>query len=133
MILKLERIRCSKVLEIPCRLLKKGMLSLLVIYVVSSSLIFVSTNATVQDAHREPQPAEPIDEATQLEARRKRREAIRAKYRGQATPLRLQALHIAGDGAPSTPNSEPVATNNAASGMWIFVCVPPRGFKALLN
>ncbi|KAJ1715945.1 kinase-like domain-containing protein [Aspergillus flavus] len=79
------------------------------------SLTEESTNATVQDAHREPQPAEPIDEATQLEARRKRREAIRAKYRGQATPLRLQALHIAGDGASSTPNSEPVATNNAAS------------------
>ena len=96
------------------------MLLLFAVCVEYLLLIVVSTNATTQDTHEEPQPAEPVDEATQLEARRKRREAIRAKYRGQATPLRLQALHIAGDGGSSTPNSEPVAPNNAASGMWLF-------------
>ncbi|OKL62657.1 hypothetical protein UA08_01634 [Talaromyces atroroseus] len=34
----------------------------------------------------------PLDEAARLEARRKRREAIKAKYRGQDS-LRIQALH----------------------------------------
>lgn len=59
------------------------------------------------DSAEEPQLSEPVDEATALEARRKRREAIRAKYRGQANPLQLKALHI-GDGETdsSTPGTE---------------------------
>ncbi|KAL8829085.1 MAG: hypothetical protein Q9191_002210 [Dirinaria sp. TL-2023a] len=36
--------------------------------------------------------AEPTDEATLIEQRRKRREAIKAKHRGQASPLIVQAL-----------------------------------------
>ncbi|KAI9798452.1 MAG: hypothetical protein M1825_005359 [Sarcosagium campestre] len=36
--------------------------------------------------------SEPIDEASLIEARRKRREAIKAKYVGQGTPLLAQAL-----------------------------------------
>ncbi|KAE8348164.1 kinase-like domain-containing protein [Aspergillus coremiiformis] len=79
------------------------------------SLVDESTNATAQGAQEDRQPAEPVDEAAEMEARRKRREAIRAKYRGQATPLRLQALHIAGDKDLSTPTSETVASNSAAS------------------
>ncbi|KAF7590562.1 U4/U6 small nuclear ribonucleoprotein prp4 [Aspergillus hancockii] len=74
-----------------------------------------STNATTQDTQEKFQPTEPVDEAAQLEARRKRREAIRAKYRGQATPLRLQALHIAGDTDSSTPSGEPAAASNTVS------------------
>lgn len=35
---------------------------------------------------------QPIDEAVLIEERRKRREAIKAKHRGQATPLLVQAL-----------------------------------------
>ncbi|KAL4772195.1 kinase-like domain-containing protein [Aspergillus nidulans var. acristatus] len=57
------------------------------------------------------QPEEPLDEAAQLEARRKRREAIKAKYRDQATPLRIQALHLGGDRG-STPTSEAATPNN---------------------
>ncbi|KAH8695319.1 kinase-like domain-containing protein [Talaromyces proteolyticus] len=38
------------------------------------------------------EPEEPVDEAARLEARRKRREAIKAKYRAQ-NDLRIQALH----------------------------------------
>ncbi|CAG8124519.1 unnamed protein product [Penicillium salamii] len=47
----------------------------------------------------EPEVAEPVDEADALEARRKRREAIRAKYRSQATESETQA---------STPGTEPI-------------------------
>ncbi|KAL4979263.1 kinase-like domain-containing protein [Aspergillus desertorum] len=57
------------------------------------------------------QPVEPLDEAAQLEARRKRREAIKAKYRDQSTPLRIQALHIGGDKG-STPASEAPTPSN---------------------
>ena len=45
----------------------------------------------------EPGPgdvAEPTDEATLIEQRRKRREAIKAKHRGQASPLIVQALAL---------------------------------------
>lgn len=43
-----------------------------------------------------------LDEAAQIEERRKRREALKNKYRGQATPLRIQALHLDADAASST-------------------------------
>ncbi|KAL2827055.1 kinase-like domain-containing protein [Aspergillus cavernicola] len=59
-----------------------------------------------------PQPIEPIDEAAQLEARRKRREAIKAKYKDQATPLRIQALHLGGDRDSTTPTSGAVTPSN---------------------
>lgn len=57
------------------------------------------------------EPTEPLDEAAQLEARRKKREAIRAKYKSQATPMRLQALHLG-----ETDSSTPSTPNNTASG-----------------
>ena len=44
-----------------------------------------------------------LDEAAQIEERRKRREALKNKYRGQATPLRIQALHLEADtGSPAS-------------------------------
>uniref|UniRef100_A0A093VUJ9 Serine/threonine-protein kinase prp4 n=1 Tax=Talaromyces marneffei PM1 TaxID=1077442 RepID=A0A093VUJ9_TALMA len=51
-------------------------------------------------------PEEILDEAARLEARRKRREAIKAKYRGQDA-LRIQALHQGADQelTPVTPMS----------------------------
>jgi serine/threonine-protein kinase PRP4 len=55
-----------------------------------------------------------MDEAARLEARRKRREAIKAKYRGQATPLRLQALHLGAETESSTPSVDNV--RDGASG-----------------
>lgn len=58
-------------------------------------------------AINQTEPAEPIDEEAALEARRKRREAIRAKYRSQATPLHLQALQLAdADTDISTPGTD---------------------------
>ena len=47
---------------------------------------------------------QPLDEAALIEERRKRREAIKARHRGQATPLLAQALVC--DTALSTPNAE---------------------------
>ncbi|CAI7619629.1 unnamed protein product [Penicillium glandicola] len=52
----------------------------------------------------EPELAEPINEIDALEARRKRREAIRAKHRSQATPLHLKALNV---GEIETDSSAP--------------------------
>ncbi|KAL4928382.1 putative serine/threonine protein kinase (Prp4) [Aspergillus undulatus] len=57
------------------------------------------------------EPEEPLDEAAQLEARRKRREAIKAKYKDQATPLRIQALNI-GDRGLTPETSEAVTPSN---------------------
>lgn len=50
----------------------------------------------------------PMDQNALIEARRKRREAIKNQYRGQAPPLLVQALHLGGDGQAlseaTTPN-----------------------------
>ncbi|RAL15534.1 putative serine/threonine protein kinase (Prp4) [Aspergillus homomorphus CBS 101889] len=84
----------------------------------SSDRLNSVNNAQPSETQEEQQPVEPVDEAAQLEARRKRREAIRAKYRGQATPLRLQALQIGSDRDSATPSAETVAsvtTNSALS------------------
>lgn len=49
-----------------------------------------------------------------MDARRKRREAIQAKYRSQATPLHLKALHLGdGDTDSSTPGAETGRSNHA--------------------
>ncbi len=47
--------------------------------------------------------ARALDEATLIEERRKRREAIKAKYRGQATPLHLEAMALDNASTPATP------------------------------
>ena len=59
---------------------------------------------------------EPIDEATLIEQRRKRREAIKAKYRGQATPLLVQALQLGIKTESATPSVETLNANNDVSG-----------------
>ncbi|EHL00879.1 putative Serine/threonine-protein kinase prp4 [Glarea lozoyensis 74030] len=64
---------------------------------------------TVAFAHAPEQEVveeETLDEATLIEQRRKRREAIKAKYRGAATPLLVQALHIGDKTGDSTPARE---------------------------
>ena len=52
-----------------------------------------------------------LNEAAQIEGRRKRRDAIKNKYRGQATPLLVQALHIGAESSQATPdtNSSPAS------------------------
>ena len=62
-----------------------------------------------EERDKEPEvQSEPFDEAKLLEERRKRREAIKAKYRGQSTPL-LNTLSI----DQSIPNSPTVAESPA--------------------
>ena len=53
---------------------------------------------------RDEQAEQPIlDEVALIEERRKRREALKNKYRGQATPLLVQALHLGTDSNRDTP------------------------------
>ena len=55
--------------------------------------------------------SDPLDEKALIEERRKRREAIRAKYQAQPSPMLIQALHVNSEattsrntsGSPSTP------------------------------
>ena len=49
--------------------------------------------------------APAMDEATLIEERRKRREAIKAKYRGSATPLLVQALQLGNQSGPPSPST----------------------------
>ncbi|KAL8716255.1 MAG: hypothetical protein Q9220_000160, partial [cf. Caloplaca sp. 1 TL-2023] len=58
-----------------------------------------------------------VDEATLIEERRKRREAIKARHRGQATPLLVQALNLDHRSAPDSPNSEVDTDQHPASGL----------------
>ena len=48
-----------------------------------------------------------LDEAALIEERRKRREAIKAKHRGQATPLSVQALALDSQSAANYPKPSP--------------------------
>lgn len=56
------------------------------------SVTTAEKNKHVSDDPASGDIAEPTDEATLIEQRRKRREAIKAKHRGQASPLIVQAL-----------------------------------------
>lgn len=55
---------------------------------------------------------QPVDEAALIEERRKRREAIKAKHRGQTTPMLVQALALNNDPTKLTSNTsqhQPIA------------------------
>ncbi|KAJ5481675.1 hypothetical protein N7475_000487 [Penicillium sp. IBT 31633x] len=63
----------------------------------------------------EPDLSEPVNEIDALEARRKRREAIRAKHRSQATPLHLKALNVGdGDTDSSATGTEPSSAKESS-------------------
>ena len=64
----------------------------------------------------QPPTTKPLDEAALIEERRKKREAIKAKHRGQATPMLVQALALDSKSAPSTPKSPAVDEGNQAPG-----------------
>ncbi|KAI9821361.1 MAG: U4/U6 small nuclear ribonucleoprotein prp4 [Thelocarpon impressellum] len=53
----------------------------------------------------EPAPEWEVDEMALIEERRKRREAIKAKYRGQATSLLVQALQLGDQSGPTSPST----------------------------
>ena len=51
----------------------------------------------------QPTSTQPADEATLIEERRKRREAIKARHRGRTTPLVIQGLALHTTSVASTP------------------------------
>lgn len=70
-------------------------------------------DSPMPEPEEESQPPEPMDEAAALEARRKRREAIKAKYRSQATPMHLKTLQVpGGETDSSTPSTEPTSAKD---------------------
>jgi serine/threonine-protein kinase PRP4 len=67
----------------------------------------------------EPEPTPQLTEDELIEQRRRKREAIKAKYRSQQTPLLVQALEQNTLSAPSTPHHESSAvTSEHASCMY---------------
>ena len=51
----------------------------------------------------QPRSTQPADEITLIEERRKRREAIKARHRGQATPLIVRSMALPASSVPPTP------------------------------
>jgi serine/threonine-protein kinase PRP4 len=65
----------------------------------------------------EADPVPELDEAAQIEERRRRREALKAKLlKGQGPSLLAQALHIASDSGQSTPKVETSTPAESRSG-----------------
>lgn len=63
---------------------------------------------------------EPIDEAALIEQRRKRREAIKAKYRDQAAPLVPQVAKLGFEigSAAGTPSNGAVNGDSQGKALW---------------
>lgn len=65
---------------------------------------------------QEPAPVaepEPMDEEALIEARRKKREAILAKYQGQGTPSLVDNLKLQSAAASPAPDSPAVKLGNS--------------------
>ena len=96
---------------------------------VSSSLgsSFADTNGDsgagkhgiIFDKVMQPTSTQPTDEITLIEERRKRREAIKARHRGQATPLIVRSMALPATYVPSTPELMDVQKNIPAHGKLI--------------
>ena len=74
------------------------------------------THGIIANRVTQPTSTQPTDEASVIEERRKRREAIKARYRGQATPLLVQTLALDTASAPSTPKSTVMPEENPGQG-----------------
>ncbi|KAK5149006.1 hypothetical protein LTR04_000202, partial [Oleoguttula sp. CCFEE 6159] len=65
----------------------------------------------------EPQISEVVvDEDALIEQRRKKREALRAKYKDQVTPLHTQALQLRTESEPATPQTDTGEDSSTRSG-----------------
>lgn len=84
----------------------------------SGSLILIagSFNDSPSIAAEKPVESLVFDEATLIEERRKKREAIKAKYRGQATPLLAQALVLSTKLDATTLKSESLSVPSPKPG-----------------
>ncbi|RDW94393.1 putative serine kinase ppk5 [Coleophoma crateriformis] len=83
----------------------------------------------IQENHAEPEAVEvePVDEAALIEERRKRREAIKAKYKGPATSLLVQALHLGDKSGQSTPGQGQSGDNDTPSVRSMSPATPNSG------
>ena len=70
----------------------------------------------ILDKVMQPISTRPTDEITLIEERRKRREAIKARHRGQATPLIVRSMALPATYVPSTPELMDVQENIPAHG-----------------
>ncbi|KAI9893387.1 MAG: U4/U6 small nuclear ribonucleoprotein prp4 [Vezdaea aestivalis] len=77
-----------------------------------SSASTPQTETTQVENDEDLKPEEPIDEAALIEQRRKRREAITAKYKTQP-PLLMQALKLGNDSERSSPSVEQPSYNSS--------------------
>jgi serine/threonine-protein kinase PRP4 len=77
-------------------------------------------NSSSSNTAAEPMVIEskPLDEASLIEERRRRREAIKNKYRGQAPSLLVQALHVGADSTPGSPAPGSLTTTPRRSGQF---------------
>ena len=84
------------------------------------------------DSKTAHEPLGPVDEASLIEERRRRREAIKAKYRGPGTPLLVQALHIGNETKTSTPVDDTSSPNNMTPGKY-FIPPPEKMLLILIS
>ncbi|KAL6718916.1 U4/U6 small nuclear ribonucleoprotein prp4 [Lecanora helva] len=61
----------------------------------------------------QPTIVRPVDEAALIEQRRKKREAIKARYRGQETPILVESLALENKSEPSAPKAKAPASTNS--------------------
>ena len=76
-------------------------------------------NGILVDKVMQPTSTQPADEITLIEERRKRREAIKARHRGQATPLFVRSMALPATSVPSTPKLMDVQKDIPAEGKLI--------------
>ncbi|KAL6246986.1 U4/U6 small nuclear ribonucleoprotein prp4 [Rhinocladiella similis] len=72
-------------------------------------------NAATPEVADEAGEPKLVDEAALIEQRRKRREAIKNKYKSQATPLLVQALHTGAEAKTGSPAPESYPTTPGRS------------------
>ncbi len=95
---------------------------------ISNNSSSIPEDAAGDKETMQPATTQLIDEAALIEERRKRREAIKARYRGQATPMLVQALEIgnqSGSPAPRSSRAEDSRTLGELSdylGDFVLIC-----------
>lgn len=85
-------------------------------FISEDSLIATSITPNGDKTTEDGVSAEPVDEAALIEQRRRRREAIKAKYRGQATPLLVHALQIGSETGSAVSNVTENVSKPSVSG-----------------
>ena len=82
----------------------------------------VEKDGIIVDKVTQTTSTQPADEATLIEERRKRREAIKARHRGQATQLRVQSIALYTTSVPPMPKSMAVPEDYPAQGRLFANC-----------